>query len=139
MSYAILADLIIMNKREVAQAIAEDAINYCLPLYGQVALKELTATMENHLDVLARYVRTNNPAEYRQHMRQFSLKPMEPGTLDDSLLAISSLVIETLERMLDHEIPDYADSKLRDQFKNRIRETLTLGRYNIFTLRLGGM
>lgn len=136
MYYSDLAELLEVNKYQVAEAAAKTIIARKIPFYSLFSSKNLAERLLSTLEMMIRYLRTNDIEEWRNYIISVSARWQEQGSNVAQVNAAGNVIIEKIRELVEQELSSPQDASRKTRFLLRVQGLATLANISAFNSSL---
>lgn len=134
--YEELAQLIEQQKTTVANYIAEATYSHKLTSYTDKSISEVAKLVTPTVEMVARYMRTNDPSEYRDYVRDLTLARLGQGYNMNEFFSMSNIFVDCVRRMLDTELTKPEQLAKKERYFRRLQGLNTLAQSTVVATQL---
>lgn len=126
-----LAQIIEQNKKTVANYIAEEAYARKMASYTDKPKAEIARLVMPTVEMVARYIRTSDPTEYRKYIHDLTVVRLQQGYGIDDFYLMAEVLVDGVKQILDAQLSTTEQSRQKERFLRRLQGLQTLGQSTI--------
>ena len=131
MSFDKLADLIERDIQNISRLTAKRAIQQHMASSSQQSPEKLAQLFVHTVEMLARYVRSGEPTEYRNYIQQLTIQRLQQGYDMTEFFTMGNILTTVLKEFVDRELPGSDNEAIRRRYYRRLEGLQTLAQSTV--------
>lgn len=131
-----LAKIVEANVMEVARWTAEEIVARKIEGYSNYGLAVLQKSFVPTVEMVARYLRTDDVTEWRDYIVKAAQIRIQQGMSTDAVFQVTSIISSQLKRMIEREVGGSANTSTKDRYIRRVDSLTNLTKATILKTNL---